>query len=131
MSSPPRRRTPSETPRFATRLWSNLILPGSTRAMWWALGSTPAMPFAVMRSAEWVIEEVVQLRRQGLRSIALAADNSYPVTWTDLRLAERQTNQGRLQELRAIREERFELMACLAEVPSDMVFYTQTTMEAA
>jgi hypothetical protein len=61
----------------------------------------------------------------------LADDNFYPVTLTDLRLAERQNNQQKFNELRAIREERFELMASLAELPSDMVFYTQITMEAA
>jgi hypothetical protein len=36
-----------------------------------------------------------------------------------------------LRELEAIRGERFELMAELAKLPSDMVFYTQITMEAA
>ncbi len=83
------------------------------------------------RAPDGVIEELVQLRRKGFRFIALADDNFYPVTLTDLRLAERQNNQQRLQELRSIREERFELMARLAELPSDMVFYTQITMEAA
>jgi radical SAM superfamily enzyme YgiQ (UPF0313 family) len=83
------------------------------------------------RGPEGVIEEIVQLRRRGFRFIALADDNFYPVTLTDLRLAERQNNQKRLHELRSIREERFELMARLAELPSDMVFYTQITMEAA
>ena len=37
----------------------------------------------------------------------------------------------RLQELEAIRTERFELMARLAQLPADMIFYTQITMEAA
>lgn len=82
------------------------------------------------RASEAVIEEIVQLRRKGFRFIALADDNFYPVTLTDLRLAERQNNQRKLEELRSIREERFELMAQLAELPKDMVFYTQITMEA-
>jgi radical SAM superfamily enzyme YgiQ (UPF0313 family) len=83
------------------------------------------------RASDGVVAEIVQLRRKGFRFIALADDNFYPVTLTDLLLAERQNNQQKLNELRAIREERFELMACLAELPSDMVFYTQITMEAA
>src|SRR4030095_7079296 len=37
----------------------------------------------------------------------------------------------RLHELQAIRAERFELMRQLAKLPSDSVFYTQITMEAA
>jgi radical SAM superfamily enzyme YgiQ (UPF0313 family) len=83
------------------------------------------------RGSDGVIGEIVQLRRKGFRFIALADDNFYPVTLTDLRLAERQNNHQKLNELRSIREERFELMAGLAELPSDMVFYTQITMEAA
>jgi radical SAM superfamily enzyme YgiQ (UPF0313 family) len=46
-------------------------------------------------------------------------------------MAERQRNVPRLEQLRALRAERFELMARLAELPSDMVFFTQITMEAA
>ena len=37
----------------------------------------------------------------------------------------------RLEQLRALRSERFELMGRLAQLPSDMVFFTQITMEAA
>src|SRR6185437_14834992 len=58
------------------------------------------------RNSDIVVEEVVALRRLGFRFIALA-------------------------ELRAIRDERFELMARLAELPSDMTFFTQITMESA
>ncbi len=82
------------------------------------------------RGPEPVVQEIVQLRRKGFRFIALADDNFYPVTLNDLRLAERQNNQQKLNQLRSIREERFELMAQLAELPNDMVFYTQITMEA-
>ena len=46
-------------------------------------------------------------------------------------MAERQRNVPRLEQLRASRSERFELMARLAQLPSDMVFFTQITMEAA
>jgi radical SAM superfamily enzyme YgiQ (UPF0313 family) len=83
------------------------------------------------RASEGVVREIVELRRKGFRFIALADDNFYPVTFTDLRLAERQGNQHRLDELRSTREERFDLMARLAELPKDLVFYTQITMEAA
>jgi radical SAM superfamily enzyme YgiQ (UPF0313 family) len=83
------------------------------------------------RAAEVVISEVVQLRRKGFRFIALADDNFYPVSLTDLRLAERQNNVEKVRELQAIRAERFELMSRMAELPSDLNFFTQITMEAA
>lgn len=78
-----------------------------------------------------VIEEIVQLRRKGFRFIALADDNFYPVTFTDIKLAKRQGNQSKVDELQAIRNERFELMERLSQLPQDMVFFTQITMEAA
>jgi radical SAM superfamily enzyme YgiQ (UPF0313 family) len=78
-----------------------------------------------------VIREIVELRRRGFRFVLLADDNFYPVTLGDLAAAERQASQSRLAALRALREERFELMARLAELPGDMIFYTQITMEAA
>ena len=83
------------------------------------------------RASDGVIGEIVELRRKGFRFIALADDNFYPVTLTDLRLAKQQDNAERVAELEAIRAERFELMARLAELPKDMVFFTQITMEAA
>src|SRR6266852_5533008 len=83
------------------------------------------------RPSDIVIEEIVQLRRLGFRFIALADDNFYPVTLTDIELAEKQGNAARVTELRAMRSERFELMERLAQLPADMVFYTQITMEAA
>jgi radical SAM superfamily enzyme YgiQ (UPF0313 family) len=82
------------------------------------------------RSYRSVIEEIVDLRRIGFRFIALADDNFYPVSLTDLRLAREQNNVAKLQELTAIRAERFELMKELANLPKDMVFFTQITMEA-
>ncbi len=78
-----------------------------------------------------VIDEIVELRRLGFRFIALADDNFYPVTLTDLRLAREQNNIAKLEQLTAIRTERFQLMEELAKLPKDMVFYTQITMEAA
>ena len=83
------------------------------------------------RASDVVVEEIVQLRRLGFRFIALADDNFYPVTLTDISLAEAQHNTHRVNELKAIRAERFELMARLAQLPSDTIFFTQITMEAA
>src|SRR5437762_619535 len=83
------------------------------------------------RAVDRVVREVVELRRLGFRFIALADDNFYPVTFDDLAQARRRADTGRLRELEALREERFALMARLAELPGDLVFYTQITMEAA
>ena len=83
------------------------------------------------RLADAVVTEIVELRRLGFRFILLSDDNFYPVTLEDLRLAERQGNMARLAELKEIRAERFTLMAKLAKLPNDLVFYTQITMEAA
>ena len=83
------------------------------------------------RNADVVVEEVVALRRLGFRFIALADDNFYPVSLTDIKLAERQGNHQKVAELQAIRAERFDLMERLAQLPNDMSFFTQITMEAA
>src|SRR5436190_6745368 len=83
------------------------------------------------RTADRVVREVVELRRRGFRFIALADDNFYPVTLADLAQARRRRDTSRLRELEALREERFALMTRLAELPEDLVFYTQITMEAA
>jgi radical SAM superfamily enzyme YgiQ (UPF0313 family) len=83
------------------------------------------------RATDSVIEEIVELRRRGFRFVALADDNFYPVTFTDIELAKRQKNQPRVDQLQAMRDERFELMERLSELPTDMTFFTQITMEAA
>jgi radical SAM superfamily enzyme YgiQ (UPF0313 family) len=83
------------------------------------------------RSVDRVVREVVELRRMGFRFIALADDNFYPVTLADLAQARRRRDDSRLRELEAIRDERFALMRRLAQLPDDLVFYTQITMEAA
>ncbi len=83
------------------------------------------------RASDVVLEEIVALRRIGFRFIALADDNFYPVTLTDLKNAERREDKTRFHELKALRDERFELMARMAKLPSDMVFFTQITMEVA
>jgi radical SAM superfamily enzyme YgiQ (UPF0313 family) len=82
------------------------------------------------RSHQRVVDEIIDLRRIGFRFIALADDNFYPVTLTDLRLAREQKNFAKVEELTAIRAERFQLMEELAKLPKDMVFFTQITMEA-
>lgn len=83
------------------------------------------------RTVDVVMEEIVDLRRKGFRFIALADDNFYPVTLTDIKLAERQNNHERVAELKGLREERFELMDRLAQLPKDTILFTQITMEAA
>jgi radical SAM superfamily enzyme YgiQ (UPF0313 family) len=83
------------------------------------------------RATDSVLEEIVELRRRGFSFIALADDNFYPVTLTDIELAKRQNNQARVDQLEAMRKERFELMERLSELPKDMTFFTQITMEAA
>jgi radical SAM superfamily enzyme YgiQ (UPF0313 family) len=83
------------------------------------------------RGVDRVVQEIVELRRLGFRFIALADDNFYPVTLEDLAMARRRSDKTRLHELEALRRERFELMDMLAQLPDDMVFFTQITMEAA
>ena len=83
------------------------------------------------RDIEAVVREIVALRRRGFRFIALADDNFYPVTLADLAAADRRADKSRFIELTILRRQRFELMARLAQLPDDMVFYTQITMEAA
>jgi len=83
------------------------------------------------RQYQKVVDEIVTLRRMGFRFIALADDNFYPVTLTDLRLAQEQNNIAKFEELKAIRAERFLLMEEMAKLPKNMVFFTQMTMEAA
>ena len=86
---------------------------------------------ARMRSAEDVVDEIRDLRGRGFRFIVLADDNFYPVAMNDLAMARRREDKTALHELEAIRRERFELMERMADLPDDMVFMTQITMEAA
>ena len=83
------------------------------------------------RMSDAVMREIVELRRRGFRFVALADDNFYPVTLTDLAMAQRRADKTQYETLRALRAERFTLMERLAQLPDDMVFYTQITMEAA
>jgi radical SAM superfamily enzyme YgiQ (UPF0313 family) len=83
------------------------------------------------RPVSEVVGEAVALRRKGFRFILLADDNFYPVPLADLAAAERRVDKTRAMALMALRQERFELMAQLEQLPDDMVFFTQITMEAA
>ena len=83
------------------------------------------------RDVSLVVREIVQLRRQGFRFVVLADDNFYPVPLADLAAADRRADKAHHATLTRLREERFELMAQLEQLPDDMVFYTQITMEAA
>ena len=128
--------------RFVSARWD--LLP-SGRYMWGSVQTVRGCPKHCSFCSVWrtdgqkprqravdrVVAEVIELRRHGFRFVALADDNFYPVTVADLAMAERQGNVARLDQLRALRAERFELMARLAELPHDMVFFTQITMEAA
>jgi radical SAM superfamily enzyme YgiQ (UPF0313 family) len=94
-------------------------------SVWRTDGQAPRL-----RGNDAVVEEVVQLRRLGFKFVALADDNFYPVSHADLAQAARRQDRTRLQELESMREERLDLMRRLAKLPSDMVFFTQITMEA-
>ena len=83
------------------------------------------------RRVDAVVQEIVELRRRGFKFILLSDDNFYPVARADLAAADRRADKSQLERLQALRQERFELMARLAELPEDLVFYTQITMEAA
>jgi radical SAM superfamily enzyme YgiQ (UPF0313 family) len=95
-------------------------------SVWRTDGQTPRQ-----RPVYEVVREAVALRRKGFRFILLADDNFYPVTLADLAAAERRSDKSRALMLSATRQQRFELMAQLEQLPSDMVFFTQITMEAA
>jgi hypothetical protein len=95
-------------------------------SVWRTDGQVPRL-----RPVEDVVGEIVELRRRGFRFVALADDNFYPVSLNDLAQAARRADPARLRELKAMRDQRFALMKRLAQLPSDMVFYTQITMEAA
>jgi radical SAM superfamily enzyme YgiQ (UPF0313 family) len=83
------------------------------------------------RPADAVIDEVVALRRMGYRFIALADDNFYSVSLQDLAQAERRDDKSHYNMLRSLRSERFRLMNRLSKIDSNIIYFTQITMEAA
>ena len=95
-------------------------------SVWRTDGQTPRL-----RGPADIIEEIKELRSHGYRFVLLADDNFYPVTLKDLEMAARRSDKTALENLEAIRRERFELMDMLAQLPPEMVFFTQITMEAA
>ncbi len=128
--------------RFASARWD--LLPKG-RYMWASVQTVRGCPKHCSFCSVWrtdgqeprqrqvdpVVQEIVELRRLGFRFIALADDNFYPVSFEDLAQARRRADPTRLLELQALRDERFALMARLAQLPDDLIFYTQITMEAA
>ena len=126
--------------RFVAARWD--LLPEG-RYMWGSVQTVPGCPKHCSFCSVWrtdgqkprqrrvdaVVDEIVELRRRGFRFVALADDNFYPVTLADLAMAERQRNAARLEQLRALRAERFALMDRLAQLPSDIVFYAHRHSE--
>ena len=82
------------------------------------------------RTTDAVVTRSSSCESAGFRFIALADDNFYPVPLADLKMAARRADPTTLNNLTAIRNERFELMERLAKLPDDTIFFTQITMEA-
>ncbi len=82
-----------------------------------------------VRANDAIIHEAQYLHRAGFRLVMFADDNFYPYTRDDI--ANARTPEERRQ-LQAGLDQRFELLERLAtEVPKDMFFCTQITMEVA
>ena len=82
-----------------------------------------------LRANDGIIQEVQELHRAGFRVVMFADDNFYPYTRKDI--ANARTAEDR-HTLEAGLEKRFDLLNRLAEeVPKDMNFFTQITMEVA
>lgn len=131
-----------EADQFAKARWD--LLPEG-KYMWGSVQTTRGCPKHCSFCSVWrtdgqrprqrpfepVIQEIVELRRRGIRFMTLADDNFYPVSFTDLRLAREQGNDEKLAALEKTRAEKMELMRELGKLPKDVVFFTQITMESA
>ena len=82
-----------------------------------------------LRTNDAIITELKALYSAGFRLIMFADDNFYPYTPQDIENAHNEELRGRLE---AGMQARYELLERLAdEIPSDMYFFTQITMEVA
>ena len=82
-----------------------------------------------LRANDAIINELQQLYDAGFRFVMFADDNFYPYTLQDISNA--RTEQER-SDLEAGMEQRLDFMARLSEeIPKDMHFFTQITMEVA
>ncbi len=82
-----------------------------------------------VRANDAILAELKELYRAGFRLVMFADDNFYPYTLDDIANAPNDKERRRLEEGMA---GRFELLERLAEeIPSDMFFCTQITMEVA
>ncbi len=82
-----------------------------------------------VRTNDGILQEVQYLYRSGFRLIMFADDNFYPYTCRDIATARSPEAKSLLEQGQ---EKRLELLRRLAaEVPKDMFFFTQITMEVA
>ena len=82
-----------------------------------------------LRTNDAIITELKALYNSGFRLIMFADDNFYPYTPQDIENAPNEEQRGRLEKGM---QARYELLERLAdEIPSDMFFFTQITMEVA
>jgi radical SAM superfamily enzyme YgiQ (UPF0313 family) len=82
-----------------------------------------------VRTNDAILQEVLYLYRAGFRLLMFADDNFYPYTLDDIAQARSAEERKQLEEGM---EQRLELLHRLAtEVPDDMFFCTQITMEVA
>ena len=82
-----------------------------------------------VRATDAIMEEVAHLYRAGFRLVMFADDNFHPHTLEDVEQARSPEERERIQQAR---EDRIELLNRLAtEIPSDINFCTQITVEVA
>ena len=93
-------------------------------SVWIQDGQTPRL-----RTNDGIIQEVQELYRAGFRLVMFSDDNFYPYSRQDIANAR---NAEQRKGLEAGLEQRFDLLRRLEkEVPNDMFFCTQITMEVA